>query len=148
MANQTTFSLPRERGEQLRKLALHHRLNISDLIGVWIDKALAEAGLSEAVPGVQFSFTSRDEANEAAETIERVTDGGMTATMTLIGADWFKVERHGSGITLSDDRTKTRQSYALNVARSIARQLRYAAQAATQTVEQMLGDLEATESDA
>lgn len=49
MANET-FSVAPERGEQLRSLARYHRIEISDLVAAWIDRALADAGLNAPEP--------------------------------------------------------------------------------------------------
>jgi hypothetical protein len=160
MRNQTTFSLPRERGDQLRMLARHHGTNVSELIGTWADQALKDAGLSADIPGVTISsapdavyfrgpgfdigFPARQDAIDAADALERVaTRGG--AWMTLLGNGSLEIARQGSGVILivSDHRGESGNPFAPNVARTLAKQLRAAVtDYEIGNVDTLLGDLE------
>lgn len=163
MRNQSGFSVPRERGDQLRTLARHQHRSVSDLIAVWIDRAMGEAGLSTSIPGVDISIVpdglsfrvpgfdmspTRQEGLDIADALDSVATRGRP-TMTFIGKGVVDIGRQGSGIivTVTDERGKRSQTFAPNVARTIAKQLRSAATepatAPITTVEAMLGDLEA-----
>lgn len=146
MRNQTTFSVPHERGEQLRALARHHRTNTSDMLGEWIDAALADAGLSDTIPGVDISiapealffrapgfeigFQARQDAIDVADAMERIAFQGRAWMLMLDSGGTIEIARKGTGVvvTVTDARGECSQSFAPNVIRTIARQLRSVAE--------------------
>lgn len=163
MRNQSGFSVPRERGDQLRTLARHHGMSASDLVAAWIDRGMEEAGLSANIPGVDISIApdaisfrvpgfeispTRTEALDMADALDRVATRGRP-TMTFIGRGVVDIGRQGSGIIISvtDERGKLSQTFAPNVARTVAKQLRSAATEPPAVpeldIEAVLGDLDA-----
>jgi hypothetical protein len=143
MRDQTSFAISRVRGDQLRMLSRHLRLNSSELIASWIDRGLEEAGLNAALPGVEvirndapaitlkldgfeMSFPAAQDAADAANLIDGVCDKGSSG-MLLAGSGTFAVTRRGSGVALEStgaDGDVSKTTFAPHVARAIARQLR------------------------
>lgn len=82
MANEATFSVSNERGEQLRSLARYHRTPVQELVETWIDRALADAGLNAPEPAPSamsieemlgdLEFGSDDVNDAAIETVSEL----------------------------------------------------------------------------
>lgn len=150
MSNQTSFSLPRERGEQLRQLAFHHRKSLAGLISDWIEAGLAEAGLSASLPDVKIeagrdqvtlttpelivSFATAKDAWDTGESIDRVAKrGGAWVHADRRDGSMLSITRVGAGVVIElIDRAgaKSRRSFSRDVACAVARQLREAAEQA------------------
>src|SRR4051812_31969403 len=65
MASPNTISIARERGEQLRTLARHHKVAINELIERWIVADLAATGLPDGIPGLEVLLLIDDVTGEA-----------------------------------------------------------------------------------
>jgi hypothetical protein len=147
MANKTSFSLPRERGGQLRALAYHHRKSLSGLVADWIERDLQESGLSHCLPDIGIGiggehvtfdagdlalvFATAKDAWDAAEALQRVaTRGGGWIHADREDGGTLSITRVGSGVVIEHMRgtgTTSRRAFAPNVALAVSRQLRGAA---------------------
>jgi hypothetical protein len=140
--DQTTFSLPIIRGEQLRSIAKHHRLDVSELLGRWIDHGLTEAGLNFCLPGVEITvcdtpkmtvqvgglalaLQSAQDASDVADALEHVARFGGTRGL-LSGSEILTITRRGDGVIV--DIGGARKSFSPDLARALARQIRNAIQ--------------------
>ena len=137
MRRSTTFSIPTERGEQIRALAKFNRTSVSGLVSDWIDHEIKIKGLSDKIPGVStateghtatlemegltITFPTKNEAGSFVDAMERVTTRSGVFGM-LVGDDMLSIKRAGSGVVV--ERNSERRSFAPNVALMVANQLR------------------------
>lgn len=150
MRNVLTVMLPAERGEQLRALADHHGIGITDLIERWISTELITTGLPDTLPGLEilpvsdndwpllhFSanglpivHATPDEGRTVADELENVATNNGKVELN-VGGDTLTIGRMGRGMVLSvrcgeTDQTDKR-SITPGIARDLARQFRTAA---------------------
>ncbi|WP_207456076.1 hypothetical protein [Azospirillum sp. SYSU D00513] len=148
--NVSTIMIPAERGEQLRRLVAFYGVSAAELLDEWISSAIAETGVSDALPGyevlacadegecfVHFSAIAcpivglnPTEARAFAEALEGTSYTTNPPSAALKTADGciIAVVRHGRGMRMLikaegyAEAGKRVMSRAL--ARDLARQLR------------------------